>query len=463
MNNENVYQNFLKTNMNNENIYQNFLNANANNKLSFFNMLDEKQKSNLFNWLNATYPNMLNDLVNSMSPINIQSVAEQFDEQTRMEFYKHLTKDQLRGYYNILGNKKEKHKLLNVLDDLRNELAIENDNIKDNINSLNNKIVNSTEFIANKKEDIIEQNQELKKVKKKIKKLEKERSKALKQALKNYQPSPLDKIGFISKHKKNKLQEKITRYKELEKEINYKKEEKSVIEENIQDLKKEIRKEKTNIKKYEYESKKKNIAIGNNLIAIKNISSLEKNALGMQLYNRLCNRNDLVMERPNNRVKNTTHKVTEIKHIEEKKVEPPKEVKQETVKATNTQQPQNKQEISNETVKQFERIKTSMDFLHQIGIKFVMENVNIPPQNNTNLLNNPIAKKDTNTIISITEIIKRYGNYLNSLDANNIIIPEQTNAVVRTRTKGYVDFALVVAFTLTVIITSLFLGALLVK
>ena len=96
-------------------------------------------------------------------------------------------------------------------------------------------------------------------------------------------------------------------------------------------------------------------------------------------------------------------------------------------------------------------------------VKFVMENVNIPPQNNTNLLNNPIAKKDANTIISITEIIKGYGNYLNSLDASNIVIPEQTNAVVRTRTKGYVDFTLVVAFTLTIIITSLFLGALLVK
>ena len=183
----------------------------------------------------------------------------------------------------------------------------------------------------------------------------------------------------------------------------------------------------------------------------------------MQLYHKLCNHNDLVMERPNNKVKNTTQKVNEIQQIEEKKLEPTKEVKQETVKTTNTQKTQIKQEFSNDTVKQFEQIKTSMDFLHQIGIKFVMENVNIPPQNNTNLLNNPIAKKDTNTIISITEIIKGYGNYLNSLDASNIVIPEQTNAVVRTKTKGYVDFTLVVAFTLTIIITSLFLGALLVK
>ena len=71
---------------------------------------------------------------------------------------------------------------------------------------------------------------------------------------------------------------------------------------------------------------------------------------------------------------------------------------------TNTQNQQMMKEISNDTVKQFEQIKTSMDFLHQIGIKFVIENVNIPPQNNTNLLNNPIAKKDANTIISITEI-----------------------------------------------------------
>ena len=226
---------------------------------------------------------------------------------------------------------------------------------------------------------------------------------------------------------------------------------------------KEIRKEEFNIKKYEYESKKQYITIGNNLIAIKNISSLEKRALGMQLYHKLCNHNDLVMERPNNKVKNTTQKVNEIKQIEEKKLEPTKEVKQETVKTTNTQKSQIKQEISNDTAKQFAQIKTSMDFLHQIGIKFVMENVNIPPQNNTNLLNNPIAKKDANTIISITEIIKGYGNYLNSLDASNIVIPEQTNAVVRTKTKGYVDFTLVVAFTLTIIITSLFLGALLVK
>lgn len=449
--------------MNNENIYQSFLKTNVDNKLSFFNMLDENQKSNLFNWLSVTYPNMLNDLVNSMSPLNIKNVAEQFDEQTRIEFYKHLSKEQLRGYYNILGNKQEKYKLLNILDDLRNELGLENDKINNNINNLNDKIVNSTEIIANKKEDTKEQKQELKNVKKEIKKLEKERIKTLKQALKNYQPSPLDKIGFISKYKKNKLKEKITRYKELGKEIDYKKEEKSVIEENIQDLQKEIRKEEFNIKKYEYESKKQYITIGNNLIAIKNISSLEKRALGMQLYHKLCNHNDLVMERPNNKVKNTTQKVNEIKQIEEKKVEPTKEVKQETVKTTNTQKSQIKQEFSNDTVKQFEQIKTSMDFLHQIGIKFVMENVNIPPQNNTNLLNNPIAKKDANTIISITEIIKGYGNYLNSLDASNIVIPEQTNAVVRTKTKGYVDFTLVVAFTLTIIITSLFLGALLVK
>lgn len=449
--------------MNNENIYQSFLKTNVDNKLSFFNMLDENQKSNLFNWLSVTYPNMLNDLVNSMSPLNIKNVAEQFDEQTRIEFYKHLSKEQLRGYYNILGNKQEKYKLLNILDDLRNELGLENDKINNNINNLNDKIVNSTEIIANKKEDTKEQKQELKNVKKEIKKLEKERIKTLKQALKNYQPSPLDKIGFISKYKKNKLKEKITRYKELGKEIDYKKEEKSVIEENIQDLQKEIRKEEFNIKKYEYESKKQYITIGNNLIAIKNISSLEKRALGMQLYHKLCKHNDLVMERPNNKVKNTTQKVNEIKQIEEKKVEPTKEVKQETVKTTNTQKSQIKQEISNDTAKQFAQIKTSMDFLHQIGIKFVMENVNIPPQNNTNLLNNPIAKKDANTIISITEIIKGYGNYLNSLDASNIVIPEQTNAVVRTKTKGYVDFTLVVAFTLTIIITSLFLGALLVK
>lgn len=449
--------------MNNENIYQSFLKTNVDNKLSFFNMLDENQKSNLFNWLSVTYPNVLNDLVNSMSPLNIKNVAEQFDEQTRIEFYKHLSKEQLRGYYNILGNKQEKYKLLNILDDLRNELGLENDKINNNINNLNDKIVNSTEIIANKKEDTKEQKQELKNVKKEIKKLEKERIKTLKQALKNYQPSPLDKIGFISKYKKNKLKEKITRYKELGKEIDYKKEEKSVIEENIQDLQKEIRKEEFNIKKYEYESKKQYITIGNNLIAIKNISSLEKRALGMQLYHKLCNHNDLVMERPNNKVKSTTQKVNEIKQIEEKKVEPTKEVKQETVKTTNTQKSQIKQEISNDTAKQFAQIKTSMDFLHQIGIKFVMENVNIPPQNNANLLNNPIAKKDANTIISITEIIKGYGNYLNSLDASNIVIPEQTNAVVRTKTKGYVDFTLVVAFTLTIIITSLFLGALLVK
>ena len=62
-----------------------------------------------------------------------------------------------------------------------------------------------------------------------------------------------------------------------------------------------------------------------------------------------------------------------------------------------------------------------------------------------------------------TEIIKGYGNYLNSLDANNIIIDEQTNAVVRTRTKGYINFTLVVTITLTIIIASLFLGAFLVK
>ena len=110
---------------------------------------------------------------------------------------------------------------------------------------------------------------------------------------------------------------------------------KSDDEENIQDLQKEIRKEEFNIKKYEYESKKQYITIGNNLIAIKNISSLEKRALGMQLYHKLCNHNDLVMERPNNKVKNTTQKVNEIKQIEEKKVEPTKEVKQETVKTTN--------------------------------------------------------------------------------------------------------------------------------
>lgn len=454
--------------MNNENIYQSFLKTNIDNKLSFFNTLDEKQKSNLFNWLRVAYPNMLNDLVYNMNPLNIQNVAEQLDEQTRMEFYKHLNKEQLRGYYNILGNKQEKYKLLNILDDLKNDLGIENDKISDNINNLNNKIVNSMKNIANKKEDIKDQKQELKNVKKEIKKLEKERIKALKQALKNYQPSPLDKIGFISKYKKNKLKEKITRYKELGKEIDHKKEEKSVIEENIQDLQKEIRKEKFDIKKYEYETKKQNITIGNNLITIKNISSLEKKALGMQLYNKLCNRSDLVMERHNNKIKNNNQKASEIKHIEPNKIEvkqvvSPKEVKQETMNNTNTQNQQMMKEISNDTVKQFEQIKTSMDFLHQIGIKFVMENVNIPPQNNTNLLNNPIAKKDANTIISITEIIKGYGNYLNSLDANNIIIDEQTNAVVRTRTKGYINFTLVVTITLTIIIASLFLGAFLIK
>ena len=122
--------------MNNENIYQSFLKTNVDNKLSFFNMLDENQKSNLFNWLSVTYPNMLNDLVNSMSPLNIKNVAEQFDEQTRIEFYKHLSKEQLRGYYNILGNKQEKYKLLNILDDLRNELGLENDKINNNINEI---------------------------------------------------------------------------------------------------------------------------------------------------------------------------------------------------------------------------------------------------------------------------------------------------------------------------------------
>ena len=188
----------------------------------------------------------------------------------------------------------------------------------------------------------------------------------------------------------------------------------------------------------------------------------------MQLYNKLCNRSDLVMERHNNKIKNNNQKASEIKHIEPNKIEvkqvvSPKEVKQETMNNTNTQNQQMMKEISNDTVKQFEQIKTSMDFLHQIGIKFVIENVNIPPQNNTNLLNNPIAKKDANTIISITEIIKGYGNYLNSLDANNIIIDEQTNAVVRTRTKGYINFTLVVTITLTIIIASLFLGAFLVK
>ena len=174
------------------------------------------------------------------------------------------------------------------------------------------------------------------------------------------------------------------------------------------------------------------------------------------------------MARHNNKIKNNNQKASEIKHIEPNKIEvkqvvSPKEVKQETMNNTNTQNQQMMKEISNDTVKQFEQIKTSMDFLHQIGIKFVIENVNIPPQNNTNLLNNPIAKKDANTIISITEIIKGYGNYLNSLDANNIIIDEQTNAVVRTRTKGYINFTLVVTITLTIIIASLFLGAFLVK
>lgn len=411
------------------NLFEIFIKTKDEERLSFFNGLEIEDKIKLYNWLIIAYPNILNDLISNMSPINISVLVEQFDEKTRLDFYKRLSNTQLQEYYNILPTKEEKLNLVNLVNNLKKDLVVENDHIANDIDKLNEKILVSSQNVLTNKQILKDNEKVLKSINKEIKRIERQERRALEKALKGYKPGNLDKIGIISSYKTKKLKEKINKYKEIHKNLEIKNDQKAIVEENIAKTKVELKKENANVRNYNHEIKKQSLMIRNNLVTIKNISALEKKTLGMQLYKKIYNINDKVMERPrkNNNLNNSVS-----------------EEQKSNDKTPVMNNPEKKNEINSTDL--VNQLMASMRVLNSLGVTFNFEG-SVSNISNANL-GSPVASVSPKEMVAINEALKVYGSYLNENP--------------RSKARGFVNFTLVVIITLIIIIGSLFIGAFLI-
>lgn len=264
------------------NIVNSFREVSDEEKINLWNYMTDIDRKNLFSWLSID---------------EIKKFISSLDVEEKKHAYQFFDKNKLRGYYKKLSLE-EKRELLAHLNEKSISLLVEKDRLDGEIKKSSDSITNAFSEIEKSKETIVNSKQGIKNTKAEIKinkvslkKASKEEKKRYKKMLKRSRPSALDKIGFISKIRSNRLVEATELYLQASKELDKYKIKDVDLKNTLDNLENTIVEEKQKIKdnsvliKNETENiKKSSDKLGEVRKTIKKLDKEEKKKYGRMLH-----------------------------------------------------------------------------------------------------------------------------------------------------------------------------------
>ena len=277
------------------------------NKIQFFKELSNEEKKELYDGLEKNEQEHLLFLL----PFQyIKSFIFSLNKEEQKKIYAQLNNNQLKAIYNSL-NEAEKEEMEFALEDRQVDFIRNMDQAMYNIHTARNEIENAQNQITNSSiqqvNDRIElqnQKQELKEIKVQFKQLEKERKRNLQKIKRASRSRTLDRIGFFSKRRMNKLMKITNELEEINQKFDSLRNQNIAVNENIKNAKEKIERERQNIieakaqiLKSKYSIQENTRVIEETKVEIKKLSQVEKNVLGKKLYRKKINERNLLITR----------------------------------------------------------------------------------------------------------------------------------------------------------------------
>lgn len=392
----------------------------ANAKISFFNSLPQGKQKELFSQINDFSKE---EVLNNLDYYDLKKFLNLHSKKEKKNILKQLMPYKLKYLYSIM-DEREKIEFNEILNEIQleyinsnNDLSTNIANNQNNIQTLETKIINSQKNILNAKENISNNKKEIKESNIRIKKISKERQKQFKKMLRRAKPSILDKIGFIAKIRRKRLQQTIEVLNQIDlalsKEVSFN----QALQGEIQKSKEKIEKELNNIERYNAEIQNEKSLMQQNEriqkelnIRIKKLNTVEKRIYGRKLYQKRVSERNLI----GNRKKAITNNR---KNVQENNVKPEQAQETPTVEISQSQEalaPTEQTQVQgvsrdneNNTPSKEEIINT-LNYLNNFfgnmskeGITFEPLNKPLPPQPSQGLLNDKVATISNEDLITL--------------------------------------------------------------
>lgn len=379
----------------------------TNNKISYFNSLPKEKQKELFNQINEF---IKEEVLNNLDYYNLKKFLNLYSKEEKKELIKLLMPYKLKYLYSVM-DEKEKIEFNEIVNEIQinynneyNNLSTSIDNSRKTIQTLQENIVKSQNIIQAEKEKITDNKHELKDSNIRIKKISKEREKQFKKMLRRSKPSVLDKIGFIAKIRRVRLQNAINLLNEIDLKLNNELLYNSNIKQEIENSKNRINQELENIEQYRIKSNLEEKLIAKNTkmqqelhIRIKKLNAVEKRMYGRKLYKQRVSSRNLIgnarelginRETPiqNNEQTNDNSQTITNQNVDNKD------------NTSNNDKENNSKEKVNDMINYLDEFLKKME---NNDIHFEPLDKPLPPQPNPNILDNKIATLSNEQLITL--------------------------------------------------------------
>lgn len=414
-------------------------------KMDFISLSSDKQKE---------YFEKLSDydkkqLVNSLELEDLKKFIVSFsNEYDRKKIYAFFDNGLLKKYYDSLSQS-EKTTFLDSIQELQIDLSTKKNESIDlldsnvtNITKKENENIASKAHIAELKQDIRDLKKQIKDNKVTLRQLDKDRKKKLAAQIRAAKPSALDRIGFISKYRANKLVEKTKELEKAEQLYQNMVDKDNTAKQSLETARHDIEVEKQNIK-----NAKQSIIDSRNVInqeqtniknldiQIKRLSKEEKRTLGRKLYGqRLDTRNRIMTIQ-----KQQVNTVNQTENVTQEPVQPkPQTIEPQQTQVINPTPKKTKVKVTKKTSTKAtaDAMMTFIDEMAKVGITFSPNMTPINNIQNGELLNNAI--KDFNYSQAITAIY--FMGYMSSYMAKM----QQEMQTSTGKVRGFINIPLLI-------------------
>ena len=393
-------------------------------KIGYFSSLPQAKQKELFSQINEFSKE---EVLNNLDYRELKKFLNLYTKEEKKDILKQLMPYKLKYLYSIM-DEKEKIEFNDILNEMQieytansNQVSTNITNSQNNIQTLQTKIINSQNNILNAKENIKDNKKEIKNSDIRIKKISKERQKQFKKMLKRAKPSILDRIGFIAKIRRKRLQQAIEILNQIDIALNNEISFNQALKGEIQKSKDTIEKELNNIERYNAEIQneqsliQKNEKIQKELnIRIKKLNAAEKRIYGRKLYQKRVSERNLIGNRKNTitnskenvqendvKVENNLEQSLENPQVEATQIHdnpPPKPTEQvEQSSLSNENKAPSKEEITNT----LNYLNSFFGNMSKEGITFEPLNRPLPPQPNQEILNDKVATISNEDLITL--------------------------------------------------------------
>ena len=427
----------------------------TNNKISYFNSLPKEKQKELFNQINEF---IKEEVLNNLDYYNLKKFLNLYSKEEKKELIKLLMPYKLKYLYSVM-DEKEKIEFNEIVNEIQinynneyNNLSTSIDNSRKTIQSLQKKNVKTQKKIQKEKKKNTDNKHELKDSNIRIKKISKEREKQFKKMLRRSKPSVLDKIGFIAKIRRVRLQNAINLLNEIDLKLNNELLYNSNIKQEIEISKNRINQELENIEQYRIKSNSEEKLIAKNTkmqqelhIRIKKLNAVEKRMYGRKLYKQRVSSRNLI----GNARELGINRKTPIQNNEQTN-DNSQTITNENVDNKDNTSNNDKENNSKEKVN--DMINYLDEFLKKIennGIHIEPLDKPLPPQPNPNILDNKIATLSNEQLITLlyTTIA------VQQAQAKKI---EEMQAMMNqsSRRLGYTSISILILIIVSLLITS---------